>query len=201
LQEKRMRKVVVTNNVTLDGVMQAPGGREEDTRDSFQYGGWAVPYNDQVKGKIMGEGMAAGGDLLFGRRTYEHFFKVWPGRTDNPFTPVLDNTQKYVVSRTLKEPLPWKNSTLLAGEGQVTVGELKRGRGKDIMVLGSGELLQALMRYDLVDELVLLIHPLVLGEGRRLFATDRHTFPLRLTKTVPTTKGVIIATYERAASE
>src|SRR5690349_19362979 len=121
-----MRKITVTNNVTLDGVMQAPGGVDEDCRDDFKYGGWAAPYNDSVKMRIMAEGMAKRGSLLFGRRTYEHFFKVWPGRTDNPFTEVLDNTQKYVVSRTLREPLPWKNSTLLAGDAEDTVAALDR---------------------------------------------------------------------------
>src|SRR5678810_1165820 len=95
-----MRKINVTNNVTLDGVMQAPGGKEEDTRNGFKHGGWAAAYHDEVKMKIMGRGMARRGALLFGRNTYEHFFKVWPGRTDNPYTEVLDNTQKYVVSRT-----------------------------------------------------------------------------------------------------
>ena len=103
-----MRTISVTNNLTLDGVMQAPGGKEEDPREDFKHGGWATPYHDSVKMRIMGEGMAKPHGLLFGRRTYEHFFKVWPGRTDNPFTEVLDNTQKYVASRTLKEPLPYE---------------------------------------------------------------------------------------------
>jgi dihydrofolate reductase len=193
-----MRTITANISLTLDGVMQAPGRPDEDVRGGFRHGGWAVPYNDAVMMKEMGAGMAKEGALLFGRRTYMDFFSVWPGRKDNPFTPVLDRSQKYVVSRTLKEPLPWQNSTLLAGDAAVTVGELKRGRGKDIVVLGSGELLQALMRHDLLDRLVLLVHPLVLGEGRRLFANDRHPFPLRLTNTVPTTTGVIIATYEKA---
>src|SRR5438067_9404713 len=95
-----MRKVTVVNNLTLDGVMQAPGRPDEDRRGGFEHGGWAIPYNDAVKGKIMAKGMFQGGELLFGRRTYEDFFKVWPGRTDNPFTEVLDNTRKYVASTT-----------------------------------------------------------------------------------------------------
>src|SRR6478736_321889 len=142
-----MRRITANINLTVDGVMQAPGRPDEDTRGAFRHGGWGVPYNDKVMMKEMAAGMAKEGALLFGRRTYLDLHSVWAGRKDNPFSPVLDRTQKYVVSRTLKEPLPWKNSTLLAGEGQVMVGELKRGRGKDIMVLGSGELLQALMRY------------------------------------------------------
>jgi dihydrofolate reductase len=111
-----MSKVTVVNNLTLDGVMQAPGRPDEDPRGGFEHGGWAVPYNDSVMGKVMGERMAAStGALLLGRRTYEDFAGFWPNQTDNPFTEVLDNTQKYVASRTLREPLPWQNSTLLTG--------------------------------------------------------------------------------------
>ena len=124
--------------------------------------------------QAMGEGMAQGADLLFGRRTYEDFFAVWPGRKDNPFTAVLDNSRKYVASRTLREPLPWQNSTLLAGDAAESVARLKEQPGKDLVVLGSGDLLQTLMRHGLVDEYVLLIHPLVLGRGRRLFNDDAH---------------------------
>ena len=167
-----MRKIVATISLTLDGVMQAPGRPDEDRRGGFEHGGWAGAYNDPVMMKAMGEGMAQGADLLFGRRTYEDFFAVWPGRTDNPFTAVLDNSQKYVASRTLREPLPWQNSTLLAGDAAETVARLKEQPGKDLVVLGSGDLMQTLMRHGLVDEYVLLIHPLVLGRGRRLFADD-----------------------------
>jgi dihydrofolate reductase len=190
-----VRRITVTSNVTLDGVMQAPGGREEDLRDGFAHGGWAGPYNDPVKGKAMAEGMAQEHELLFGRRTYEHFFKVWPGRTDNPFSPVLDNTLKYVASRTLQEPLPWKNSTLLRGDAADAVARLKRTVGKDLVVLGSGELVKSLMRRDLIDELQLLIHPLVLGSGRRLFGDDGTVARFRLASSRPTTTGVVIATY------
>jgi dihydrofolate reductase len=193
-----MRKINVTNNVTLDGVMQAPGGKEEDIRNGFKQGGWAAPYNDDVKMKMMGRGMARRGALLFGRHTYEHFFKVWPGRTDNPFTEVLDNTQKYVVSRTLKEPLPWKNSTLLAGDAEETVAALKNEPGVDLTILGSGELVRSLVRRNLIDQFVLLIHPLILGAGQRLFDHDGTLAKFKLAESVPTTTGVIIATYELA---
>ena len=193
-----MRKINVTNNVTLDGVMQAPGGREEDTRNGFKHGGWAAPYHDDVKMKIMGRGMARRGALLFGRHTYEHFFKVWPGRTDNPFTEVLDNTQKYVVSRTLKEPLPWKNSTLLAGDAEETVAALKNEPGVDLTILGSGELVRSLVRHNLIDQFVLLIHPLILGAGQRMFDSDGTLARFKLAESVATTTGVIIATYELA---
>ena len=191
-----MAKIGVTNMVTLDGVMQAPGGKEEDVRDGFKYGGWAAPYNDEVKMRIMGEGMAKRGALLFGRRTYEHFFKVWPGRTDNPFTEVLDNTQKYVASRTLKEPLPWKNSTLLHGDAADAIARLKQEPGDDLMILGSGDLIHSLAARHLIDQYVLLIHPLVLGSGRRMFTDDGTFAKLRLVKSLTTSTGVIIATYD-----
>jgi dihydrofolate reductase len=190
-----MRKVVVVNNVSMDGVMQAPGRAGEDTRDGFAHGGWAAEYNDAVKGQTMAKGMAKGGDLLFGRRTYEDFFKVWPNRKDNPFTAVLDNTQKYVASTTLREPLPWKNSTLLQDDAADAVAELKSSDGGDLTVLGSGVLVQSLLRRNLVDQLMLLIHPLTLGVGRRLFADDGAMAKFRLDQHVVTTTGVIIATY------
>ena len=193
-----MRKISVTNNLTLDGVMQAPGGKEEDPREDFKHGGWATPYHDSVKMRIMGEGMAKPHGLLFGRRTYEHFFKVWPGRTDNPFSEVLDNTQKYVASRTLKEPLPWKNSTLLRGDAADAVAALKNEPGDDLTILGSGELVRSLMRRNLIDQFILLIHPLVLGSGRHMFAGDGTVAKFRLASSTPTTTGVIIATYELA---
>jgi len=193
-----VRKVIVVNNISLDGVMQAPGRPDEDTRDGFKYGGWAAEYNDEVKGKTMAQGMSQGGDLLFGRRTYEDFFKVWPGRKDNPFTAVLDNTQKYVASTTLGEPLPWKNSTLLHGDAADAVAKLKSGDGGNLTVLGSGVLVQSLMRRNLVDQITLLIHPLTFGTGRRLFAEDGDLTKFRLDQHVVTTKGVIIATYSAA---
>ena len=155
-----MSRVVVTNSLTLDGVMQAPGRPDEDVRGGFDRGGWALPYNDPVMGRVMGEGMARTGALLLGRRTYSDFASVWPQRKDNPFSEMLDNVQKYVASRTLTEPLPWQNSTLLDGDAADAVAELRRQPGPDLAVLGSGELVQSLRRRDLVDEYVLLIHPL-----------------------------------------
>ncbi|MEP6493838.1 MAG: dihydrofolate reductase family protein [bacterium] len=190
-----MRKVVVVNNVSLDGVMQAPGRPDEDTRGGFTHGGWAAEYNDAVKGQAMAKGMSKNGDLLFGRRTYEDFFKVWPSRKDNPFTAVLDNTQKYVASTTLHEPLPWKNSTLLSGNAADAVAALKTQPGGDLCVLGSGVLVQSLMRRNLVDQFILLIHPLALGVGRRMFADDAAMAKFHLDESVVTTTGVIIATY------
>jgi dihydrofolate reductase len=194
-----MRKLVAVENLSLDGVMQAPGRPDEDVRGGFAHGGWAGQYNDEVKGRLMAAGMADSGPLLFGRRTYEDFFKVWPGRTDNPFTAVLDNTQKFVASRTLAVPLPWQNSTLLEGDVAAAVARLKQQPGGNLVVLGSGDLMQTLLRHHLVDELVLLIHPLTLGAGRRLFE-DSGTFErFTLADSQPTTTGVIISSYRRLA--
>jgi dihydrofolate reductase len=177
--------------------MQAPGRSDEDRRGGFEHGGWAQPYNDSVMA-AMGEGMANTGALLLGRRTYEDFHGFWPKQKDNPFTEVLNNTQKYVASTTLKEPLPWSNSTLLKGDAADAVARLKEQPGKDLVILGSGELIQSLMRRNLVDEYVLLIHPLVLGSGRRLFPDGGSFATLRLVDTKTTTTGVVIATYQPA---
>jgi dihydrofolate reductase len=191
-----MSDVTMFTSLTLDGVMQAPGRPDEDRRGGFVHGGWAQPYNDPVMASVAAEGMANSGSLLLGRRTYEDFHSFWPHQTDNPFTEVLDNAQKYVASTTLAEPLPWRNSTLLEGDAAEAVAGLKQQPGKDLVVLGSGELARSLMRRDLVDRYVLLIHPLVLGSGRRLF-TDGGTFAaLRLVHARTTTTGVVIATYE-----
>ena len=191
-----MRKLMVLEMVTLDGVMQAPGGREEDTRGGFTHGGWSAPYNDHVKMQIMGEGMSRGADLLFGRWTYEKMYNVWAGRTDNPFTAVFERSQKYVASRTLTGPLPWVKSTLLEGDAADAVARLKQEPGLDLLVMGSGTLADSLMRRGLVDQYQLLIHPLVLGSGRRLFDDGVPCSALKLVRSVPTTTGVIIAFYE-----
>jgi dihydrofolate reductase len=193
-----MSKIVVINHVTLDGVMQAPGRPDEDTRGGFEHGGWAVPNNDEVMGEVMGRGMAQGGPLLLGRRTYEAFHDFWPKQEDNPFTETLNNAQKYVASTTLSEPLPWSNSTLLRGDVGEAVAALKEESDEDIGVLGSGDLIQTLREHDLVDDYLLMIHPLVLGRGRRLFGDGGPQRKLRLTESVVTTKGVVIATYQRA---
>jgi dihydrofolate reductase len=193
-----MRKLVVLENLTLDGVMQGPGGKEEDRRGGFEHGGWMAAYNDDVKMRVMGEGMMRPTDMLFGRWTYEKFYNVWAGRTDNPFTAVFERSQKYVASRTLRGPLPWVNSTLLEGEAAEAVAQLKLQAGNDLLIMGSGVLVQALMQRGLVDEYQLVIHPLVLGSGRRLFEHGVPCAPLRLSTSVPTTTGVIIARYEPA---
>jgi dihydrofolate reductase len=196
-----MRKLAVVNSLSLDGVMQAPGRPDEDRRGDFAHGGWAQAYNDEVMGKAMGEGMAKPGALLFGRRTYEDFANVWPNQRDNPFTPVLNNRRKYVASTTLHEPLPWVNSTLLKGDARETVARLKEQPGDDLTILGSGELVRALLERKLIDTFTLLIHPLLLGSGRRLFADDGTIATLQLVSSVTTTTGVIIATYRPSAAK
>ena len=190
-----MGKIVVVNNMSLDGVMQAPARADEDTRDGFKYGGWFIPFSDPVMGQKMAELMAKGspqGALLLGRRTYEDFYAVWPKRKDNPYTEHLNKAKKYVASRTLREPLPWNNSELLSGDAADAVAALKKQW--DLTILGSGELITSLMRRNLIDEFVLTIAPIVLGSGRRLFPSGVPA-SLRLVGSVATPKGVIIATY------
>jgi dihydrofolate reductase len=194
-----MSKVVVINHLTLDGVMQAPGRPDEDRRDGFAHGGWARgAADDPDVGRAMGERMAQAGSLLLGRRTYEDFHGFWPNQKDNPFSAVLDSVQKYVASTTLQEPLPWSNSTLLAGDAADAVAGLKAQPGKDLGILGSGQLVQSLMRRNLVDEYVLMIHPLVLGSGRKLFPDGGTFAALRLVDSATTSAGIVIATYRPA---
>ncbi len=192
-----MGKVVAFESVTLDGVMQAPGRPDEDRRGGFEHGGWAARYADQESGKFAAEGMATTGGLLFGRRTYEDFHGFWPNQPDNPFTEILDATQKYVASRSLREPLPWQHSTLLGGDAVDAVAALKQELDHDLVILGSGELVRSLAGPGLIDEYILLIHPLVLGTGRRLFDDGGPPVELELSETRTTTTGVVLARYRR----
>ncbi len=195
-----MSKVVVLTNLTLDGVMQGPAGPDEDRRGGFAHGGWAAPYAAPYAAmEATGNTFASAGALLFGRRTYENFYAVWPKQTNSPYTEFLNTIPKYVASTTLKEPLPWSNSTLLKGDAAQAVSQLKQQPGKDLLIMGSGELIQSLMRANLIDDYVLLIHPLVLGAGRRLFPDGGATATLRLVATSTTDKGVVIATYQPAS--
>lgn len=187
-----MGKVVSFTNVSLDGVMQAPARPDEDRRGGFAHGGWATPYAAM---QHAGGAMAGTGALLLGRRTYEDFYNVWPKRTDNPFTGILNRMRKYVASRTLKEPLAWMNSTLLHGDAADAVTALKKDAGTDLLILGSGDLLQSLRRRNIVDEYVILIHPIVLGAGRRLFDDDGLFSTLQLVSSTTTPTGVVVATY------
>ena len=194
-----MARISTFTSVTLDGVMQAPGRPDEDTRGGFADGGWGARYADDVIAGVASEGMAREGAMLFGRRTYEDFYGFWPKAPQpNPFTDVLNRRQKYVASRTLTEPLPWENSILLQGDAGDSVAELKRSSDLDLVILGSGDLIQTLMRHDLIDEYVVLIHPLVLGTGRRLFEDGGPPAMFELVDSKPSTTGVIIATYRPA---
>jgi dihydrofolate reductase len=193
-------RIVVVNHLTLDGVMQSPSHPDEDTRNGFDQGGWAAANTDEVMNRFLGVGTRpSDGSLLFGRRTYEHFYGFWPKQTDdNPFTERLNRARKYVASRTLAEPLPWENSTLLEGDAANAVARLKEQQAPDAVVLGSGELIQSLMQRGLIDEFRLMIHPIVLGKGRRMFADDGALAKLRLAESITTTTGVVIARYEAA---
>jgi dihydrofolate reductase len=190
-----MGKIAVVNSITLDGVTQGLGRPDEDTRGGFEHGGWGIRYADQVQGEALGKSMAQTRGLLLGRRTYEDFYGYWPKQTDNPYTEVLNQTPKYVASTTATEPLPWQNSTLLSGDLVADVTALRDRTDGAITVLGSGKLVRWLAEQDLVDEYLMLIHPLVLGSGIRLFAENGPRRALRLTDAVITTTGVVIATY------
>jgi len=190
-----MRKLTVSEFVSLDGVMQAPGGADEDTEGGFRHGGWQMAYFDDVAGERIGASMAQTGAFLLGRRTYEIFASYWPTQSDDdPFAKILNGLPKYVASTTLGEPLAWQNSTLLQGDVAKAVAELKEGEGGNIVVLGSGGLVQTLYENDLVDEYSLMIHPIVLGSGKKLFREVPRK-PLKLADSVTTSTGVVMATY------
>jgi dihydrofolate reductase len=194
-------KVIVIEHLTLDGVMQAPGHPDEDPRDGFEHGGWATQRQDPAMQEVMGARMSSAWSLLAGRTTYERFADYWPKQAPNPFTEALNAAQKYVASTTLTDPLPWHNSTLLEGDAADAVAGLKRELDENLVVFGSGVLVRALLPRDLVDELLLLIHPLVLGSGRRLFPdTGSSPSTFELVDSATTGTGVLIATYRPVGS-
>jgi dihydrofolate reductase len=193
-----MRKLLVIDFLSLDGVMQAPGQPDEDTEGGFNHGGWATPYHDESLAKSVADSMAATDAYLFGRKTFENFAAYWPtAPRDIPFTDHLNNTAKYVVSKTLKEP-NWSNSTVIDGHVAEEVPKLKQQPGKNIAVLGSGQLVQALIENDLVDEYLLTIYPLVLGGGKRLFRDDEQLRRLELVDSKTTSTGGVALTYRPA---
>ena len=187
--------MIVMNWVTLDGVMQGPGRPDEDTRDGFEHGGWAVPYSDEATGAKMGERMGGDRAFLFGRRTYEELLASWNAQ-GGPFKDALNNARKYVASSDPAARLQWPNSTLLAGDVPAAVAELKQRSATKLVIMGSGVLIGSLMAANLIDEYLLMIHPLVLGSGRHLFPDGVHA-SLRLTDSTSTPTGVVIASYER----
>lgn len=193
-----MRKLVVLSFITLDGVMQAPGGPEEDPTGGFKHGGWSVGYWDDFLGSVMGEQMSKPFDLLLGRRTYEIFAAHWPYvRGEDPFAARINKARKYVVSKTLSN-LDWSNSILIKGDVVQEIRKLKEQDGPELQVHGSGNFIQTLLRHDLVDEFRLKIYPVVLGKGKRLFAEGTIPAGFKLLDSKVSAKGVIVATYERA---
>jgi dihydrofolate reductase len=194
-----MRELLVVNFVTLDGVMQGPGHPDEDREGGFEHGGWAIPYLDEVWGEEASAGMSEGDALLFGRKTYEKMEAHWPHQPDDdPIAATMNSFTKYVVSTTL-EKVTWQNSVLVQGDVPHEIQAIKEGPGKNITVLGSGDLLRTLMRHDLVDGFSLLLCPLVLGSGKRLFREGAPKSAFELVRSKPTTTGALILSYRRAA--
>jgi dihydrofolate reductase len=199
-----MRKVIVNEFMTLDGVVQAPGGADEDTSGGFEHGGWHMPYMDEVAQKEVLEGINEAGGFLLGRRTYEIFAAYWPNAPEEEqvIAEPLNTKPKYIASRTLSDPLEWQNSTVLEGDIAEAVPALKQeDDGGDLHVIGSSELVRELLANDLVDELRVMIDPLVVGGGKRVFNDDGALRPWRLVDSQVTTTGAILATYAPAESE
>jgi len=195
-----MRKLVVGTFLTVDGVMQAPGGPDEDREGGFEHGGWSVNYWDEVMGGLIVESTLRGDALLLGRKTYEIFAAHWPKvGGDDPIANKLNSMPKYVASRTI-DKVTWNNSTLIKGDVAGAVAALKEQAGGEIQVTGSGDLIQTLIEHDLVDEYRLWVFPVVLGEGKRLFATGAVPAALKLVDTKTSSTGVAIHTYERAGA-
>jgi len=192
-----MRKIVVQAWMTLDAVVQAPGDPEEDITGAFQYGGWSLPYFEELSMKWVVENLNAAGGFLFGRRTYDAFASHWPNASpeEQPLAEPLNAKPKYVASTTLTEPLEWENSSLLKGEVADAVTNLKQEKGSYLLAIGSTRLVQTLMERDLVDEFRLMIDPLVVGGGKRLFRDDRALKTMALLDSQVTSSGAILATY------
>ena len=193
-----MRKIVVLSFITLDGVMQAPGGPDEDTSSGFKYGGWQAPYNNEDSGKEMIKQLSMPFDLLLGRKTYDIFASYWPNHPEIEFvaTP-FNKCTKYVVSHENID-LPWENSELVTGDVVAKLQELKAGDGPMLQVHGSGDLIQTLLQHDLVDELWLKTFPLTLGSGKKLFQEGTIPAAFEMTESAITPNGVIFANYKRA---
>ncbi|MDB5166610.1 MAG: Dihydrofolate reductase [Candidatus Saccharibacteria bacterium] len=192
-----MRKIVVLSFISLDGVMQAPGGPAEDVTDGFQYGGWTVLYWDEISDRLMGEQMGMPFDLLLGRKTYDIFAAYWPTQGPKEVGDPFNKATKYVVSGSSPD-LSWENSVLIDGDVVAKLNELKRQDGPMLQVHGSGNMIQTLLKNDLVDELWLKIFPVTLGSGKRLFAEGTMPAAFELTDSKITSTGVIFANYKRA---
>lgn len=189
-----MRKIIVLSFISLDGIMQAPGGPEEDTSGDFKYGGWTVPYFDEFAGKIMGEQMKEPFSLLLGRKTFDIFASYWPQHESD--WPGVNRATKYVVSTTLENP-SWENTVVIKENVIEELKKLKEGEGPDMQVHGSSKLIQTLLQNDLVDELWLKIFPVTLGKGKKLFAEGAIPAAFKLIETKASPSGVIFANYKR----
>jgi dihydrofolate reductase len=190
-----MRKLIVSTFLTLDGVMQAPGGPEEDDSGGFEHGGWSVSYWDDVMGQVMGEATSVPFAMVLGRRTYDIMAAYWPTAPAEEGGEVFNNATKYVASRG-KPPLEWSNSLLIDGDAAEGLAELKKQDGPELQVHGSGDLIQTLLRHNLVDEFRLWVFPVVLGSGKRLFADGALPVGLKLVGSTVSSTGVFIGTYE-----
>jgi dihydrofolate reductase len=188
-------RVLVVNHVSLDGVLQGPGRRDEDTRDGFRHGGWAQHANDPVMGKAIAERMGPEFSWLFGRRSYDDMLTHW-NQVGGPFKDGLNRAIKYVASSRPDTKLPWPNSTLLSGDVPAEIAALREKDGGHLVIMGSGQLIRSLLPRRLIDELFLMIHPLVLGSGYRLFGPDDESHSLRLVDCTTTATGVLMATYQ-----
>jgi len=194
-----MRRLITTTFVTLDGVMQAPGGPEEDPSNGFAYGGWQAPFSDEATGEFIGETMSTPFDLLLGRKTYDIFAGYWPLHVDDPVGAAFQKATKYVASRSRLD-LEWEGSRLIEGDVNEYLRRLKQDGGPDLHVWGSGDLIQTLLGGDVIDEMRLLIYPIILGSGKRLFADGGVARSFTATKTAVAKDGVIMAAYEPAGA-
>ena len=192
-----MRKLVVSTFLTLDGVMQAPGGPGEDDSGGFAHGGWSVNYWDEMMGQVMGAAMSTPFDLVLGRRTYDIFAAYWPHVPAEAGSKPLNDATKYVASRS-HPTLEWRNSVLIEGDAGEGVAALKQTDGPELQVHGSGDLIQTLLRRGLIDEYRLWVFPLVIGSGKRLFSDGTIPAGLRLVASLVSTTGVVIGTYQPA---
>jgi dihydrofolate reductase len=197
-----MRKVIVNEFMSLDGVVQAPGDVDEDTSGGFEHGGWHLRYFDDLSQKWVLESIVEAGGFLLGRRTYEIFAAYWPNAPEEEqvIADPLNTKPKYVASTTLSDPLEWQNSTVLRGDVAEAVAALKQEDGADLHVIGSAELVQTLIDDELIDEFRLMIDPVILGGGKRIFRADGSVRPLRLVDSEVTTTGAVLATYAPAGA-
>ena len=192
-----MRKLIVFEHISLDGVIQAPGGPDEDTSDGFAYGGWIAPYSDEILGTLLRKQMNLPFDLLVGRKTFDIWAPFWPQHADE--WPGVNTATTYVASNTMTSS-EWKPSVFLNGDIPEKVAKIKQGQGPDLHVWGSGNLLQTLIKHDLVDTFWLMIYPITLGAGKRLFADGTIPAAFKVTESIVTATGVIIVNYERAGA-